>query len=84
MKPIPITAARPFSPSVKLSPNATYFVTLISCDVSVTLNAHCACRELASTAVQDTAVVPTLNELPEGGVHVTVIGDVPPLTVAGG
>ncbi len=80
----PRTAARPFSPSVRLSPNATYFVTLSRSGVSVTVNEHCACREAASTAVHETAVVPTLNELPDAGVQVVVTGVAPPVTVGGG
>ena len=74
----------PFCPSVRLSPNATNFVTLTSIGVNVTLNEHWACRDAASTAVHDTAVVPTLNGLPDAGVHVTVTGVAPPVTVAGG
>ena len=61
-----------------------HLITLITSGVNVTENEHCACRDAASTAVHDTAVVPTLNVLPEAGVHVTVTGDVPPVTVAGG
>ena len=31
-----------------------------------------------------TAVVPTLNEVPDAGVHVVVTGEAPPVTVAAG
>src|SRR5262245_12723454 len=84
MNPSPSVRRRPFSPSVTLSPNATYYVPLSRSGVEVTVNEHCACREVASTALHETAVVPTLNELPDAGVQVVVTGDVPPLTVAGG
>ena len=50
----------------------------------MTVKEHCAWRDAASTAVHDTAVVPTLNELPDAGVQVVVTGDVPPVAVAGG
>ena len=80
----PRSPSLPFCPSVRLSPNARYFVTLTIIGVNVTVNEHCAWRDAASAAVQDTAVVPTLNELPEAGVHVVVTGEAPPLTVAGG
>ena len=55
-----------------------------TCGVSVTVNEHCARCAAASTAVHATAVVPTLKELPDVGVQVTVTGDAPPVTVAGG
>ena len=35
-------------------------------------------------AVQDTVVVPTLNVLPDAGVHVLFTGEAPPVTVGGG
>ena len=34
--------------------------------------------------MHDTAVVPTLKEVPDAGVQVIVTGDAPPVTVAGG
>jgi len=34
--------------------------------------------------VQDTAVVPTLKDVPDAGVHVVVTGEAPPVTVGGG
>src|SRR4051812_36277398 len=86
MKPEPCrnVNVRPSSPSVKLSPKATNFVTPSSSGVSVTVNAHCACRDNASTPVHGTAVVPTLNEEPEPGVQVTFTGAAPPVTVGSG
>jgi hypothetical protein len=61
-----------------------YLVTLTSIGVRVTVNEHCACRDAASIAVHATAVVPTLNEVPDAGVQVIDTGDAPPVTVAGG
>jgi hypothetical protein len=52
-----------------------------SAGFSVTVNVHCAVRELASLAVQATVVEPTGNVVPEPGVHVMPTGCVPPLTV---
>src|SRR3954470_2950351 len=72
---------RPFSPSVKLSPTASYLVTLIVTPVSVTLKAQLDCRPAASLAVQLTDVVPSGKLVPGARAHVTATGAVPPLVV---
>ncbi len=46
-------------------------------DVTVTLKEHVAGLPIPLLAVQLTLVVPTGNELPEAGVHVTVGAGVP-------
>jgi hypothetical protein len=71
----------PISPAVRLSPKAAYFVTLSVRGVNVTLNAHVACRACASLAAQLTCVVPSGNDAPDAGVHVTDTGVAPPVTV---
>jgi hypothetical protein len=50
--------------------------------VTLTTVLHEATCRNASAALQFTGVVPTGNNDPEAGVHVVVIGDVPPMTIA--
>ncbi len=70
------------SPAVMLSPNARNFVT-VSCGVlaTVTVNEHVPVRFSESVAVHATVVAPSGNVAPEAGVHVTVTGSLPALTV---
>jgi hypothetical protein len=71
------------SPSVMLSPNARIVVTASRGDGSATLTANeqLAYRRTASVATHMTAVEPTLNVEPLGGVHVADTGAVPPVSV---
>jgi hypothetical protein len=46
---------------------------------TVTENVHAACWAAPSAAVQVTMVVPAGNDIPAGGVQVTLTGAVPPL-----
>ena len=48
--------------------------------LTFTWNTHCACRWLASVAVQTTSVVPAGNVAPEPSVHELLTGAVPPDT----
>ena len=64
-----------------LSPKARNFVTLRRSGVNVTVNEHSARREIVSTALHATGVVPTLNGSPDFGAQVTVTGTAPPVTV---
>jgi len=76
---------RPSSPHVMLSPNARKRVRVrLGGAVTVTLNPHVAVRPAWSVTVQVTAVEPTWNVEPLGGAQVSVVGAVPPVTVAGG
>src|SRR3954462_13810920 len=75
------TFALPVSPSVRLSPNASYLVTARVKPASVTLNEQLAWRCCASCAVQLTEVVPSGKVLPEGCVQVVVTGAAPAVTV---
>jgi hypothetical protein len=67
-----------------LSPNARIVVTLRRGDggVTVTTNEQLAVRRTASVAVHATGVEPRLNVDPLAGVHDTVTGAVPPVTIA--
>ena len=65
---------------MKLSPNATNFVTLSRRGVSVTVKEHWAGRDIASTALHATGVVPAVKGEPDPGVHVTFTGAAPPVT----
>src|ERR1051325_8949282 len=62
---------RPVSPSVRLSPNASYFVTLSESAFKMTLNVHDAWRDIASVAWQLTGVVPSGKLVPDAGEHTT-------------
>jgi hypothetical protein len=50
----------------------------------LTVNVHCAVRELASVAVHDTVVAPVENVAPDAGVHVVDTGCAPPVTDGAG
>jgi len=70
-----------FSPLVKLSPNASYFLAPSATPFSVTRNEHDAWRDIASLAVQFTVVSPRGKLTPDAGAQVVVTGAVPCVTV---
>src|SRR5687768_15651372 len=76
------SGASEIAPSVMLSPNAVYFVFAIVCDTrTVTPNPHDACFISASVTVQPTGVSPTANTVLDPGLHWTLYGVRPPVTV---
>src|SRR3954451_20398254 len=75
---------RPTSPSVRLSPNASYFVAAMVKPDRVTLNEQDAWRDCASLAAQVTDVVPSGKDEPDARVQLVVTGGAPPVTVGGG
>src|SRR5262245_12702761 len=72
-------------PSVMLSPNATYRVAPMRGTAStVTVKVQRSVRCIASVATQADVELPSGKLEPDGGVHVTVTGATPPVTVGAG
>src|SRR5580692_8697033 len=72
----------PSSPAVMLSPNARNLVAVsIGGASTVTVNTQASARCSASVAVHDTAVVPTLNAVPDWMVQLVVTGGLPLVNV---
>jgi hypothetical protein len=80
MKPV-----GPSFPSVMLSPNATYFVTLIRGDtVTVTVKLQESMRSSESVTVHTTGVDPAGKLEPLDGEQTMETGTVPPTTMGDG
>jgi hypothetical protein len=72
------------SPAVMLSPKATIFVPFRrGTRLTLTRKVHCAVRAALSVAVHATVVDPIGNCAPDGTVHDTATGDVPPVACGG-
>jgi hypothetical protein len=75
---------RPFSPAVRLSPNARNLVVESRRWLRATTNEQLAVRACVSVAVQLTVVVPSWKVDPDAGEQETFTGAAPPVTDGAG